>query len=429
MTINGINSYGMSYFNYQSSINNIRLSQALSRNSRLSKASSSYGPTIANSLKSSMGFVKEYTSSMTNLLNAANTLKSGNKSGIMNDLKVTSSNESIASASKKFSVGSNTNITLKVSQLATAQKNTSKAVKASAFAKKDMNFTVGRGLDRVDVNVRATKKDGTDKTNVEILKEAAGQINEKSKTVTAKVVEKDGMASLELTGKETGKDNTFSVNGEFGAAEGIGETAIEAANAKYSTTTANGTSSYESASNDISVDYTRINVTLKGIGETKIGASLDTEKVASGIEDLVKAYNSSLKLLNDNFDRGTGVENQLRNLVSGLGAEKSLEKLGITVNKDATLKFDKDAFAEQMKKDPKFTTDLISGANGIANKAFTKAVAGLNTSSNSLINGDLESAEENAMNDPFNMFNLYAKSGVYTMSNYGALGMMLNYLV
>lgn len=431
MAINGINSYGMGYYNYQASINNIRLTQALSRNPRLngsmSSSSSISSPNFP--LKSSMSFVKQYTSSMSDLMSAANNLKSVNKAGVMNDLKVTSSDESVAEASKKFSVSSTTDITLNVSQIAQAQTNVSNGVTASEAAKEDMNFTVGNGLKSIDVNVSAAKKDGTGKTNIEVLKEAASQINEKSQNVTAKVIEKDGVASLELTSKATGTDNAFSVSGSLGAAAGADTAKTAAANAKYSVTSGNNTFKYESSSNNVSVDYTRIDVTLKGTGETKIGAAVDTEKAASAIGDLVKAYNSSLKLLNDNYDRGSGVDKQLRNLVSGLGSEKTLEKLGITVNKDATLKFDKSVFEKSMKEDPKFTTDLITGTSGIANKAFNKAAAGMSTPSSTLINGDLSNAESDAMSSPYNVFNMYSKSGVYTMSNYGAVGMMLNYLI
>lgn len=113
-------------------------------------------------------------------------------------------------------------------------------------------------------------------------------------------------------------------------------------NSIYSVTANGKTTTYESYSNDVSVDSTRIGVTLKSTGKTTIRADVDVDKTVSAVEDLVNAYNSSLKVLNDNYERGTGVDRQLRNLVLGLGSEKSLEKLGITVNKDATLKFDKD---------------------------------------------------------------------------------------
>lgn len=429
MAINGINSYGMGYYNYQSSINNIRLAQALSKNPRYAQSSVSAVSPVKGPLKESMNFMKTYNSSMSNLMNAANALKGSNRTGISNDLAVTSSDESVATASKKLNVRDAKEMTLDVTQLAQAQTNVSAGVKAADTAAGDMNFSVGNGTRSVDVNVSAVNADGSSKTNVQMLQEAADQINKGDANVQAAVVQKDGMATLELTGKYTGAYNGFQVSGELGAASGLDTVKTKAADSIYSVTMGGKTTKYESYSNEISVDNTRIGVTLKGVGKTTIRADVDADKTASAVGNLVDAYNSSLKLLNDNYDRGTGVEKQLRNLVMGLGSEKSLEKLGITVNKDATLKFDKDVLKKNMKEDPSLTKDLISGVNGIANTAYNKAVSGLGVKSNTLINNDIESAQEEVMNNPYNAFNMYSKSGVHTLNNYYALGMMMNYLV
>ena len=63
MAINGINSYGMGYYNYQASINNMRLTQALANNSRLTRSAFSSASSGNNSLKSSVNFIKDYSSS------------------------------------------------------------------------------------------------------------------------------------------------------------------------------------------------------------------------------------------------------------------------------------------------------------------------------------------------------------------------------
>lgn len=430
MGINSINSYGMNFYNYQSSINNIRLSQAVSKNpkfSQLGVPAVSYG---TNPLKSSMNFVKEYTSSMSALLGAASDLKAGSSQSVMKDMSVTSSDESVASAAAKFSVRDAKEITLDVKQLAAAQSNASSSVKASDTALSDMNFTVNSGKGPVSVAVSSKTENGTAKTNVQMLREAADQIN-RSKTagVTANLVQKDGNVSLELTANETGTGSSFSVSGELGAAAGLDRVKTEAADAKYSVTENGKTMNYTSSKNDVSVDFTRIGVTLKGVGEAVIRSDVDSKKVSSALGNLVDKYNSSLKLLNDNYERGTGVERQLRNLVTGLGSEESLKKLGITVNKDATLSFDKDVFAENMKKDPDLTRQLISGTGGLADKAFSKAMSGINVNSNSLINGDVESLQTESLSNPFTMFGMYSKSGAYTMNNYAAVGMMMNYLI
>ena len=433
MAINGVNSY-MGYYNYQASINNFRLSQALANNQRFTQAMSSVSGSSSNSyrntsLTSSMAFVKNYSSSMSDLMGSANTLRSANQSGVMNDYVVSSSDASVAKATAKLTVRNAQQMDFDVQQLAAAQVNVSEGVKASDKASSDMDFTVGNALNSVNVKVSAVNSDGSAKTNADMLKEAADQINRGTSNVKASVVQKDGVASLQLEGKYTGAANSFEVTGNLGAAAGADTVKTEAANSKYSVTVGGKTTQHESYSNDVYADSYRIGVELKGVGKTTIKADVDSDKIATALSDLVGSYNSSLKLLNDNYDRGTGVDKQLRNLVAGLGSEQSLKQLGITVNKDATLSFDKDAFAKNMKENPSLTRSLISGPGGIADRAFSKGSTGMNVSSSSLINGDLASAQEESITNPMNAFSSYSRSGAYAMNNYAAVGMMLNYLI
>lgn len=433
MAINGVNSY-MGYYNYQASINNFRLSQALANNQRFTQAMSSVSGSSSNSyrntsLTSSMAFVKNYSSSMSDLMGSANALRSANQSGVMNDYVVSSSDASVAKATEKLTVRNAQQMDFDVQQLAAAQVNVSEGVKASDKASSDMDFTVGNALNSVNVKVSAVNSDGSAKTNADMLKEAADQINRGTSNVKASVVQKDGVASLQLEGKYTGVANSFEVTGNLGAAAGADTVKTEAANSKYSVTVGGKTTQHESYSNDVYADSYRIGVELKGVGKTTIKADVDSDKIATALSDLVGSYNSSLKLLNDNYDRGTGVDKQLRNLVAGLGSEQSLKQLGITVNKDATLRFDKDAFAKNMKENPSLTRSLISGPGGIADRAFSKGSTGMNVSSSSLINGDLASAQEASITNPMNAFSSYSRSGAYAMNNYAAVGMMLNYLI
>lgn len=433
MAINGVNSY-MGYYNYQASINNFRLTQALASNQRFTQAISSASGSSSNSyrntsLTSSMAFVKNYSSSMSDLMGSANALKSANQSGVMNDYVVSSSDASVAKATEKLTVRNAQQMDFDVQQLAAAQVNVSEGVKASDKAESDMDFTVGNAVNSVNVKVNATNSDGTSKTNVQMLKEAADQINRGTSNVKASVVQKDGVASLQLEGKYTGAANTFDVSGNLGAAAGADTVKTEAANSKYSITSGGKTTQHESYSNDVYADSYRIGVELKGVGKTTIKADVDSDKIASALSDLVGSYNSSLKLLNDNYDRGTGVDKQLRNLVAGLGSEQSLKQLGITVNKDATLSFDKDVFAKNMKDNPSLTRSLISGPGGIADRAFNKGSGGMSVNSSSLINNDLMGAQTESITNPMNAFSSYSRSGAYAMNNYAAVGMMLNYLV
>ena len=442
MAISGINSYGLnSLYGYQSTINSLRLSQALYRNPKLNQTSSSSSVSSVTSQKAAknanVAFVKEYSSSMTDLMNAANELRNSNKSGAMSDLAVTSSNEKVATASGKLLLKNDKDFELDVTQIAQAQMNVSEGVKASANAQSGMNFTVGDDKNSVNVQVSAVKANGGSKTNAQMLREAADQINKSKANVTASVIEKDGVASLQIESKETGTSNAFEVSGEMGAAAGAENVKTEAANAKYSVTTGGMKTEYESESNTVSVGYVGVSAQLKGTGQTTLKADVDTGKAADALGKLVDAYNSSLKFLNNNFDRGTGIGRQMQSLLNGLGSEQSLKQMGITVNKDATLSFSKSTFEKNMAKDPSLTRDLVSGTGGIAERMFNKARSGLNMSSNSLTNGYTSSvysssgasSYKNSATNPYAVLGMYSRSGAYNMSNYNAVGMMMNYLI
>lgn len=433
MAINGINSFGTSYYSYQSTINNMRLAQALSKNPRTSQAYSGYGSKYSASrsaaMQSNINFAKQYSTSMSDLMGTANELRVTNRNSVLNDLTVTSTDTSIATAKERLTVRDQKDIRLDVQQIAQAQVNVSDDVRALAKAESDMDFTVDDGIRSVNVKVGAVDNNGVSRTNVDMLKEAAEQINRGNSGVAASVVQKDGMASLQLESRYTGADNTFRVSGQMGAAAGAENLRTEAANAKYSVSSNGRTMQFESPANDVTVDSTRIGVTLKGIGQTTISAGADVEKTASAIEDLVKSYNSSLKLLYDNHNRGTGVDRQLRNMASGLGTDQSMEKLGITVNKDATLSFDRGSFVENIKKDPARMRSLVSNVSNMAERVYAKAQTGMNVSSSSLVNGDVSGASSKSITNPYNVFAMYSKSGAYNMSNYYAVGTMMNYLI
>lgn len=434
MAINGIGSsynnlYGV-YNNYNNSYNNYRLQTALAKHglSGTNSTSSTTGTsTAANS--GTVNFLKQYNTAMTDLLSSANSLMNSNSSGVANDLSATSSDTSIADASIQYKPREAKTFSLDVQQLAQAQQNNSNEVRGGQAATDNMDFKIESAQGRViNVNVNATYDDGTAKTNRQMLKEAASQINSANGNVRAKVIEKDGNVSLQISGKETGLHNAFTVSGDFGAAQGMDQETTSAQNAEY-TVTENGRTTYHASdTNSIGLDLGRIGVQLKDTGSVQISTAPDTKKIVSGVEDLVKSYNSAIELLNANSGRGSGVERQLRNLLMGIAPEKSLDLIGISTNKDGTLKVDTETLTKKLNEDPTLTREIISGANGMASRAYNKATGGLEANSVSLVNNDLKSAEIDSVTNEFNFMNMFARSGAYNMNNYYALGLMVNYL-
>lgn len=114
-------------------------------------------------------------------------------------------------------------------------------------------------------------------------------------------------------------------------------------------------------------------MTLKSVGDAtvKIGVSNDT--IADAVKDLVDKYNKALSVVSANEGRGSGVKNQLNQMLRGPMPEKSMELIGITKNSDGSLSLDKDKLMEKLEEDPDFTKDLISGTHGFAQGAYRAA--------------------------------------------------------
>lgn len=431
MMVNGVNSYS-NYFNYQSALSEIRLQQALSKNpsyqSVVEPVSKVASPT-AGFQSSSLDFLRQYSGNMSDVMQSANSLRGANSAGVMNDLTVTSSDSAIAGVSERYAIRQEKDISLEVSQLAVAQQNVSNGVKSSDSSGQDMAFTISGSSGSLNVNVNAVKEDGTGKTNKEMLQEAAVQINKGNAGLTASVKEKDGVSSLVLSSKDTGTAAAFTVSGNMGAAEGIQKTGTEAQNAQYSVTTDGHTKSYTSQSNQIQLDAGRIQADLKGTGKTTISATVDSEKIASAVSDLLKNYNDAVSFLKKNTGHGQGTQNQLARLESAFGTDDTMKRLGISKSKDGTLVLDKEVLKKSLQEEPDLTKDLISGSYGLAQKMYDRGVGAMNTNSTSLISNDLKEIEQSmASTDSFHFMNLYSRTGAHNMTNYMAVGLMMNYL-
>lgn len=421
----GINS---SFLNYQSSLNDIKLQNALKKVGASSGSSSNSKTSTVSS--GTTDYIKKYNSAMSDLLKSSNTLKESNSAGALNQLSVSSSDNEILSAKGNYKSTNAQQFEISVSQLASAQQNVSQQFNSTDKATGDINMSIATNLGNIDVNVSAQKTDGTQKNMKEMLQDTANNINLQNSGLTASVVTKDGKSSLQITSKKTGEDGAFVVSGDFANTSGLDTASKAAQNAKYSVTGSKDgiTQEYSTSTNDFSLENGKITGTLKKVGDATVNVGVDNKKVVSAVEELVKSYNSAVSLLNSNAARGTGSANQLRSMLASPASAKKMELIGITKNKDGTLSLDKDKLNEMFEKDPDLTKDIIGGQFGIAQGAYAKAQSGITKSSESLINNDLKVARQSKSNDSINFLNKFSSSGAYNTMNYYSLGMMFNYL-
>ncbi len=156
-------------------------------------------------------------------------------------------------------------------------------------------------------------------------------------------------------------------------------------------------------------------------------------KTVKAFQSFVDNYNSNIKLLNDNADRGPGVTKQLSRMVQDPAPKESMKMVGVTVNKDGTLALDTAKMTEALKTDSpgnqKLFKDIIGGIGGIADTAHKNALYGANISARDLITNDLSSIQSAQAQNPFREMYDSFRGNAYYLNNLGVTGLMLNTLV
>ncbi len=180
------------------------------------------------------------------------------------------------------------------------------------------------------------------------------------------------------------------------------------------------------------------------------------EDIVSAVSDFADKYNSTISFLKSNSNRGAGVARQQASLERALPTEGALKTLGMKVNTTGSLEVDKDALDKALT-DGRYNSvkETMGGTYGIAQRMGSRAtnildssidtVAGYSKSSSTSgtdstsskntgntknsVNDLLSSSNDDSMSAYFTSFASFAKSGAYNLSNYYAVGMLLNTLV
>ena len=165
----------------------------------------------------------------------------------------------------------------------------------------------------------------------------------------------------------------------------------------------------------------------------KDGAVTDitAKNTVGAVKDMVAQYNSTLNLLNKNADRGTGVVKQIGRMVSiDPASEENMAKIGLSVNKDGTLKLDEDKLESALKtEDPdarKNITNILGGRNGVADTIQSHTRYGSTMSSRQLVGNDVQKAKDLKQENPFYVLYQQTKGNVYALNDMAYTGMFLD---
>lgn len=145
------------------------------------------------------------------------------------------------------------------------------------------------------------------------------------------------------------------------------------------------------------------------------------------VQNMVNAHNDSLKLLNNNAERGAGVVNQLARMVGDPAAEAGMAMVGMKMNDDGTLALDIEKMTAALKSETSGDNELFADIIGdVADSVQSDARAGLNTSAGSLIGNDIAQMKQIQEEDPIRSFARNIRGGAYAFNNQAAVGILMN---
>lgn len=230
-------------------------------------------------------------------------------------------------------------------------------------------------------------------------------------------------------------------------------TDLESASAKLQAGTKDNVySKYESALDALSKADTE---DAKKAAQAKVDKA--REDIVSAVSDFADKYNNTISFLQSNSNRGAGVARQQASLERALPTEGALKTLGMKVDTTGKLEVDKDALNKALT-DGRYNSvkDTMGGTYGIAQRMGSRATNILDSSidtvagssktssasstgstsaslnagkSNNSVSDLLSYSNDDSMSAYFTSFASFAKSGAYNLSNYYAVGMLLNTLV
>lgn len=158
------------------------------------------------------------------------------------------------------------------------------------------------------------------------------------------------------------------------------------------------------------------------------------KKTVDATQDMVDSYNKSLKMLEKNRTRGVGIQEQESRMMELPAAREKMAALGISQEKDGTLKLDTEkltkAFKDPNKLQVKLFSEMLGGPVGVAAGIQKDAQAGMNVSASRLVHQDLAKMQELRASNPIHeMYQGFKAGGAYAMNNQAAAGMLMNMLV
>ncbi len=329
--------------------------------------------------KDGLKFINELDSKFDTLSKSSSKLIHSKEANVFNNSIASFDDKLIAATFKDNATKAEYN--LDVTQIATRQINESvklNSTNPNNFAEGTNNLTID-----VNGNSHSFSLDVTiNQTNNEVLNSLASSINSSKIGVNATIRDIDGKSALVLNSTSTGELSAFTTSGNISDTLELNNVVQMSQDAKY---ILNG-KEYTSTSNNISVDSSKVQITLKDKGNSNVAIEYDKKTIAKAVETFVNDYNSALDTIRNNpYGKTSGTNRILNYFKYSSISDNMLSKIGISKDSNGRLALNEKTFAEALDKNPDMVVNYLGKDYGIAKDVLDISSKSLNVSKSSLV--------------------------------------------
>ncbi|NHN34569.1 flagellar filament capping protein FliD [Paenibacillus agricola] len=214
--------------------------------------------------------------------------------------------------------------------------------------------------------------------NYQVLQKIRGAISQTKAALNVELLGDSSNESsyLQISSRHTGAEQAFSIQDIYGnaaATTGINNVVLQAQDARYHI---DGSSSIQSAANDIYLDNESVVLTLLDIAEKPVAVDIrpNMAGIKSQVQALVNRYNSLHLMLTQSVGL---LSSEASQVVMGKLSSLPLEQIGIQLNSDGSLRMDTFVLEEQAQFNFAALELSLRGFGGLA--------AALNVAANKLL--------------------------------------------
>ena len=167
--------------------------------------------------------------------------------------------------------------------------------------------------------------------------------------------------------------------------------------------------------------------------------------IVSAVENFAKQYNNTVSFLKNNTGAASSASRDLAAFQRGLTTDKALQTIGLSRDTNGNLQVDKTKLTKAIEEGYGLVKEVVGGQYGMAERVGTKATNVLDSPVDKIVGKEEAASTEEtekysarkpkkntsaldsaSLPDSFTSFANFARGGAYNLTNYYAVGMLLN---